>query len=93
MLDVVVNFTRLTVDDLFTQLTRIVKKAQEGESEAERVGILTAGRRDDWARARMRLMQGMGQTGVSDRSVAHYMARQLLKTEAKIGSVSSNRFD
>ncbi|KAI0235638.1 Choline O-acetyltransferase [Lamellibrachia satsuma] len=57
VLDVVVNFTRLTVDDLFTQLTRIVRKAQEGESEAERVGILTAGRRDDWARARMRLMQ------------------------------------
>ena len=49
------------MDDLFTQLKRIVKTAEEGEAEgeAERVGILTAGRRDDWARARMRLMQGV----------------------------------
>ena len=58
MLDVVVNFTRPTVDDLFTQLKRIVKTAEEEQSDAERVGILTSGRRDDWARARMRLMQG-----------------------------------
>ena len=59
VLDVVVNFTRPTVDDLFTQLKRIVNTAEEEQkSDAERVGILTSGRRDDWARARMRLMQG-----------------------------------
>ncbi|OWF36575.1 choline O-acetyltransferase-like [Mizuhopecten yessoensis] len=56
VLDVVINFTRLSEDDLLTQLHRIYKMAEE-VSDAEPVGILTAAYRDRWADARIKLMQ------------------------------------
>ena len=60
VLDVVVNFMRLSYDNLYTQLKRIVKLAEEGEEEAhgEKVGILTSADRDFWATSRMKLMEG-----------------------------------
>ena len=57
-MDVVVNFSRLSEDDLYTQLDRITTKADEEAENAERVGILTAGYRDKWAASRMQLMEG-----------------------------------
>ena len=57
VLDVVVDFTRLDHDNLFTQLKRIVRLANE-EEETPPIGILTAFDRDSWATARMELMKG-----------------------------------
>ena len=57
-MDVVVNFSRLSDDDLYTQLDRIATKADEEVENAELVGILTAGSRDKWAAIRMQLMEG-----------------------------------
>ncbi|XP_013386300.1 choline O-acetyltransferase isoform X1 [Lingula anatina] len=59
VLDVIVNFMRLSEDNLHSQLERIMKEAIAGEGEAnnEMVGLLTSADRDSWARARMRLMQ------------------------------------
>ncbi len=51
------NFSRLSNDNIYTQLKRIVKMAEEGEGAAEKVGILTAADRDRWAKARIKLMQ------------------------------------
>lgn len=50
--------TRLSVDDIFTQLKRIVRIAEEDENGAENVGILTAADRDKWALARNKLLEG-----------------------------------
>ena len=58
VMDVVVNFSRLSEDDLYTQLDRIATKADEEVENAELVGILTAGSRDKWAAIRMQLMEG-----------------------------------
>ena len=58
VLDVLVNFSRLSEDDLYTQLDRIATMADEDTENAEHVGILTAGYRDKWAAARMQLMEG-----------------------------------
>lgn len=58
IMDVVVNFSRLSEDDLYTQLDRIATMADEEEENAEFVGILTADYRDKWAVARMHLMEG-----------------------------------
>lgn len=52
------NFTRLTEDNLYTQLVRIVKMATEGKSQAAKIGILTSSTRNEWAAARMKLMEG-----------------------------------
>nr|AUN27677.1 choline O-acetyltransferase [Lineus ruber] len=57
VLDVVVNFNRLSEDDLFMQLRRIVCMCEEGDQE-DPVGILTSLERDTWAKARMALMEG-----------------------------------
>ncbi|XP_014768157.2 choline O-acetyltransferase, partial [Octopus bimaculoides] len=57
VLDVMLNFSRLTDDDLYTQLWRIAKVAEEGEKNAEPVGILTSLRRNKWASARQKLME------------------------------------
>ena len=51
--------TRLSVDDLFTQLKRIVRIAEEEAGSTENVGILTAADRDKWAAARKELRQGV----------------------------------
>lgn len=58
MLDVVNNFTRLSEDDLYTQLNRIYRMADENEGKTEPVGILTAAYRDQWSHARTKLMEG-----------------------------------
>ena len=58
VLDVVINGTRLSEDDLFTQLNRIYQIAEEHPAEAETVGILTSDYRDKWAEARLRLKEG-----------------------------------
>ncbi|KAK3089454.1 hypothetical protein FSP39_003760 [Pinctada imbricata] len=57
VLDVIINFTRLSEDDLFTQLNRITKMASDISEEPEAVGILTAAYRDKWAVARGKLME------------------------------------
>ncbi|XP_062590553.1 choline O-acetyltransferase-like, partial [Saccostrea cucullata] len=57
VLDVVINFTRLSEEDLFTQLSRISKMAEENQECVEPVGILTAAYRDRWAIARGKLME------------------------------------
>ena len=59
VLDVVVNNTRLSNDNMYAQLRRIVRSVEECEEPEEPVGILTAARRDRWARARGTLMEGM----------------------------------
>lgn len=60
-LDVVANFTRLSNDDLFTQLKRIIQMADNGAAQAlrEKIGILTAADRDSWAKNREKLLQGI----------------------------------
>lgn len=57
-MDVVNNFTRLSEDDLYTQLNRIYKMADENENKADHIGILTAAYRDQWSKARAKLMEG-----------------------------------
>ena len=59
------NGQRLSNDNLYAQLRRIVKMASEGDQGEElkvagneKVGILTAGDRDLWAKARNELMEG-----------------------------------
>lgn len=58
MLDVINNFTRLSEGDLYTQLGRIYKMAEENAAKAEPIGILTAAYRDQWSIARAKLMEG-----------------------------------
>ena len=58
VLDVVINFTRLSEEDLCTQLGRICKMAEENKEGVDPVGILTAAYRDRWALARGKLMEG-----------------------------------
>ena len=59
-MDIVVNFERLSDDNIYAQLRRIKEMAGEGaeEAESQRVGILTAAERDTWAKNRMQLMEG-----------------------------------
>ena len=59
-MDLVLNFERLSDDNIYAQLRRIREMAEEGADEArsQRVGILTAADRDRWAKARMKLMEG-----------------------------------
>ncbi|KAK3601826.1 hypothetical protein CHS0354_041743 [Potamilus streckersoni] len=57
VLDVVINFTRMSEDDLFTQLDRITKMANESEEKSAPIGLMTAAPRDRWAVTRMQLME------------------------------------
>ena len=57
-MDVKVNSARLSNDNLYAQLRRIRSMAEEGADTAEPVGILTAARRDRWAKARALLIDG-----------------------------------
>ena len=63
VLDVVINSTCLSVDNIYTQLKRIYMAAEEGvrgsRDNIPRVGLLTAGQRDHWAIARSKLLEGM----------------------------------
>ncbi|PIK49337.1 putative choline O-acetyltransferase isoform X1 [Apostichopus japonicus] len=57
VLDVIINFKRLSDQDLVSQLKRIVDSSTEETDPS--IGFLTAMSRTDWARARMKLMESM----------------------------------
>ena len=52
------NYSRLSEDDLFTQLSLITEMADDGADTAESIGILTTENRDTWAKTRLHLMEG-----------------------------------
>lgn len=61
VLDVVVNFTRLSDDQLYHQLKRIKRQSEEDEQTNiafSNVGYLTSLPRDKWAEAREHLIKG-----------------------------------
>ncbi|XP_077870512.1 choline O-acetyltransferase-like [Saccoglossus kowalevskii] len=57
VLDVIVNFKRLSEENLLTQLKRIVTIAMQDEEDPPPVGILTTDGRHEWAASRARLME------------------------------------
>nr|XP_004657903.2 choline O-acetyltransferase [Jaculus jaculus] len=57
VLDVVINFRRLSEGDLFTQLRKIVKMASNEDERLPPIGLLTSDGRSEWAEARTVLMQ------------------------------------
>ncbi|OCT72032.1 hypothetical protein XELAEV_18035016mg [Xenopus laevis] len=57
VLDVVINFRRLSEGDLFTQLCKIDRMAKNEEEMLPPIGILTSDGRAEWARAREILMK------------------------------------
>ncbi|XP_041260941.1 choline O-acetyltransferase [Onychostruthus taczanowskii] len=57
VLDVVINFRRLSEGDLFTQLQKIAKMAENEEELLPPIGLLTTDGRTEWAEARMTLMK------------------------------------
>lgn len=58
VLDVVINFRRLSEGDLFTQLRKIAKMAENEEERLPPIGLLTSDGRTEWAEARTVLMKG-----------------------------------
>ncbi|KAM4636173.1 choline O-acetyltransferase [Discoglossus pictus] len=52
VLDVVINFRRLSEADLFTQLLKIVRLAGNEDERLPPIGLLTSDGRAEWARAR-----------------------------------------
>ncbi|XP_067409082.1 choline O-acetyltransferase [Emydura macquarii macquarii] len=57
VLDVVINFRRLSEGDLFTQLRKIAKMAENEEERLPPIGLLTSDGRTEWAEARTVLMK------------------------------------
>ncbi|XP_016056333.1 PREDICTED: choline O-acetyltransferase [Miniopterus natalensis] len=57
VLDVVINFRRLSEGDLFTQLRKIVKMASSEDERLPPIGLLTSDGRSQWAEARTVLMK------------------------------------
>uniref|UniRef100_A0A8D2JI60 Choline O-acetyltransferase n=1 Tax=Varanus komodoensis TaxID=61221 RepID=A0A8D2JI60_VARKO len=57
VLDVVINFRRLSEGDLFTQLCKIVKMAENEEERLPPIGLLTSDGRTEWAEARTILVE------------------------------------
>ncbi|XP_068807328.1 choline O-acetyltransferase [Struthio camelus] len=57
VLDVVINFRRLSEGDLFTQLRKIAKMAENEEELLPPIGLLTTDGRTEWAQARTILMK------------------------------------
>ncbi|NXY84405.1 CLAT acetyltransferase, partial [Alcedo cyanopectus] len=57
VLDVVINFRRLSEGDLFTQLGKIAKVAESEEELLPPLGLLTTDGRAEWAEARTILMK------------------------------------
>uniref|UniRef100_F7ALU3 Choline O-acetyltransferase n=1 Tax=Monodelphis domestica TaxID=13616 RepID=F7ALU3_MONDO len=57
VLDVVINFRRLSEGDLFTQLRKIVKMADNEEERLPPIGLLTSDGRTEWAKARTILVK------------------------------------
>lgn len=58
VLNVVVNFTRLDEDDIYTLLRRIVQIADDDPWAIDEVGIYTSLPRRTWAHVRTELMKG-----------------------------------
>jgi hypothetical protein len=52
------NFQRLSEDDVYTQLDRIAEMADEGAENSELIGALTTTSRTNWASAREQLLKG-----------------------------------
>ncbi|KAK9400488.1 choline O-acetyltransferase [Crotalus adamanteus] len=57
VLDVVINFRRLSEGDLFTQLRKIVKMSESEEDRLPPIGLLTSDGRLEWAKSRTILME------------------------------------
>ncbi|XP_034290647.1 choline O-acetyltransferase [Pantherophis guttatus] len=57
VLDVVINFRRLSEGDLFTQLRKIVKMSENEEERLPPIGLLTSDGRLEWATSRAILME------------------------------------
>uniref|UniRef100_A0A8C6X690 Choline O-acetyltransferase n=1 Tax=Naja naja TaxID=35670 RepID=A0A8C6X690_NAJNA len=57
VLDVVINFRRLSEGDLFTQLRKIVKMSENEEERLPPIGLLTSDGRLEWATSRTILME------------------------------------
>ncbi|CAH2321315.1 choline O-acetyltransferase [Pelobates cultripes] len=57
VLDVVINFRRLSEGDLFTQLLKIVRMAGNEDERLPPIGLLTSDGRFEWAQAREMLMK------------------------------------
>ncbi|XP_059518078.1 choline O-acetyltransferase [Myotis daubentonii] len=57
VLDVVINFRRLSEGDLFTQLRKIVKMASNEDERLPPIGLLTSDGRSQWAEARTVLVK------------------------------------
>ncbi|XP_006874677.1 PREDICTED: choline O-acetyltransferase [Chrysochloris asiatica] len=57
VLDVVINFRRLSEGDLFTQLRKIVKMASNEDELLPPIGLLTSDGRSEWAEARTVLVK------------------------------------
>ncbi len=57
VLDVIINFKRLSDQDLVSQLKRIADIAAQTQ-DPDPVGLLTTGNRSEWAASRFRLMEG-----------------------------------
>lgn len=51
------NGSRLSVDNIYAQLKRIMTLADEGDAN-EGVGVLTSLQRNKWAECRLKLMEG-----------------------------------
>lgn len=58
VLDVIINFRRLSEKDLFTQLQKIMKMAESKEENFPPIGLLTSNGRTEWALARSALIKG-----------------------------------
>ena len=63
VLNVVINFTRLDEDDIYTQLRRIVAMADDDPWVTDEVGIYTSLPRRTWSTARTELMNGKARDG------------------------------
>ncbi|XP_061796068.1 choline O-acetyltransferase [Nerophis lumbriciformis] len=57
VLDVVINFRRLSTQDLLTQLEKIIKMAENQDERQPPIGLLTSDGRREWAEARSVLMR------------------------------------
>ncbi|XP_053307216.1 choline O-acetyltransferase [Spea bombifrons] len=57
VLDVVINFRRLSDGDLFTQLLKIVRMAENEDERLPPIGLLTSDGRYEWSKAREMLMK------------------------------------
>ena len=70
VLNVVINFTRLDEDDIYTLLRRIVQMADDDPWATDEVGIYTSLPRRTWANIRTELMKGMWKAIDADKSPA-----------------------